>query len=56
MTTKTTDQLLELLAWIKCRQAYRRICGKRDGTAYAEECKAENDALWELQKRGVISW
>lgn len=54
MSEKTTDQLLEILAWIKDRQAYRRYCGKRDGSAYSDECKVENDALYELQIRGVI--
>lgn len=52
MEHKTTDQLLELLQWIVCRQRYRRECGIRDGAAYAEECKAEREAIHELEKRG----
>lgn len=52
MEHKTTDELLELLHWIVCRQRYRLACGIIDGTAYAAECKAERDAIHELEKRG----
>lgn len=52
MEHKTTDELLELLHWIVCRQGYRRECGINDGTAYAAECAAEREAIHELEKRG----
>lgn len=52
MERKTTDELLELLHWIVCRQRYRLACGIRDSVAYAEECKAESEAIHELEKRG----
>lgn len=51
MKHKTTDELLELLHWIRDRQIYRRSCGIVDGPAYAAECRAESEALQELQKR-----
>lgn len=52
MEHKTTDELLEILNWIVFRQRYRLACGIRDGAAYAEECKAESEAIHELEKRG----
>lgn len=51
----TIDQLLELLNWIVARQNYRRVCGICDGVAYAEECKVESDAIYELQCRGYYN-
>lgn len=51
-TKKTTDELLELLNWIRDRQRYRNTCGITSGTAYAEECAAEDRAVEELTRRG----
>lgn len=52
MQGKTTGELLELLQWIADRHRYRLACGIRDGAGYAEDCKAEADALRELTARG----
>ena len=54
MKEKTTDELLEILQWITSRQRYRRICGIRDGAAYAADAKAESAALAELTRRGYF--
>lgn len=50
-TKKTTDELLELLSWIRDRQRYRNTCRIKSGTAYAEECAAEDKAVDELSRR-----
>lgn len=48
----TTDELLEILAWVRDRAAYRRICKIPTGPEWAEDCRAEEEALTELVKRG----
>ena len=52
----STDKIIETLYWIEGRQRYRRACKIHDGAAYAEECRAEDEALRELQTRGVYEW
>ena len=52
VTTKSTDELLEMLAWIADRARYRRICKMTCATDYAEECAMENAVCGELYRRG----
>ena len=51
-TAKTTDELLELLSWIRDRRRYRIACGIVDGAAHAEECAVEARTVEELDRRG----
>lgn len=49
----TIDELLDVVQWAKDRAAYYRACGKsQPGTAYAEDCKFEDDVCRELSRRG----
>ena len=52
VTTKSTDELFEMLAWIEDRARYRRICKMTRATDYAEECAMENAVCGELYRRG----
>lgn len=56
MHGKTTDELLELLQWVADRHRYRLACGIRSGAGYADDCKAEAEALHELTVRGYFGW
>jgi hypothetical protein len=56
LSEHSTDTLLQILRWIAGRQRYRRTCGIVDGPAYAEECKMEDAAAAELEKRGRTAW
>ena len=38
VTTKSTDELFEILAWIADRAQYRRVCNMTRGTDYADDC------------------
>lgn len=52
VTTKSTDELFEMLAWIADRAQYRRACKMTRATDYAEECAMENAVCGELYRRG----
>ena len=52
VTTKSTDELFEMLAWIEDRARYRRICNMTRGTDYADDCTMENAVCGELYRRG----
>ena len=52
VTTKSTDELFEMLAWIEYRARYRRVCKMTRATDYAEECAMENAVCSELYRRG----
>lgn len=56
MEKYTIDELLDVLQWARDRAAYFRACNKRmPGTLYAEDCKAERDAVAELYRRGYYT-
>ena len=51
----TIDDLLDVLQWMQDRAAYWRACNKpMPGTLYANDCKAEADAVRELARRGYM--
>lgn len=42
------------MQWTADRHRYRLACGIRDGAGYADDCKAETEALSELTARGFF--
>ncbi len=52
----STDEIIEILYWIRGRRAYRRDCRKSDPVNAAEEDRVELSCFAELFARGVKSW